>query len=71
MLLQYVGEGTYGEVHEAFDTVANRKVAIKIIDHIEDNIEEIEEEYLVLSTHWIHPNIPHFHGLFMRHGSER
>ena len=45
-------------------------MAVKILDNIPDNIEEIEEEFSVLSTHWIHPNIPHFHGLFLKKGLE-
>ena len=46
-------------------------VAIKIVDKVADNIEEIEEEYLALSTHWIHPNIPHIQGTFLKKGLSR
>ena len=42
-----------------------------MLDNIPDNIEEIEEEYVVLSTHWLHPNIPHFNGLYLKKGVTR
>jgi serine/threonine protein kinase len=61
-----IGEGTFGEVHKALDTKTNRHVAIKIFDNLDENVEEIQEEFAVLSTHWIHPNIPHFVGIFLR-----
>jgi myosin-3 len=43
---------------------AGRRVAIKILENVADNIEEIEEEYLVLRDLSRHPNIPAFHGLY-------
>ena len=43
-------------------------VAVKILENVADNIEEIEEEYLVLRDLSMHPNIPAFHGLFLRPG---
>ena len=54
---------------QALDTSSGKEVAVKILDNIPDNIEEIEEEFSVLSTHWIHPNIPHFEGLFLKSGA--
>ena len=59
------------KVHRAFDTQTNKKVAIKIFDNLDDTLEEIEEDYAVISTHWIHPNIPHFSGLFLKKGLTR
>lgn len=42
------------------------------MEQIVDNIEEIEEEFLILRDLCIHPNIPSFHGLyFKRHPSKR
>ena len=61
-----IGEGTFGEVHKAFDNKSGKHVAIKIFDCIEENVDEIQEEFAVLSTHWIHPNIPNFIGIFLR-----
>ena len=61
-----LGEGTFGEVHKALDSQTNKKVAIKIFDNLDETLPEIEEDYAVISTHWIHPNIPHFIGLFLQ-----
>jgi len=66
-LEELIGEGTYGEVYAAHDKQSGNKVAIKILENVADNIEEIEEEYLVLRDLCLHPNIPLFHGLFLRH----
>lgn len=43
-------------------------MAIKIMENIPENIEEIEEEYLVLKDLSVHPNIPSFYGLYLRRG---
>ena len=66
-----LGEGTYGEVHRALDTKTQKLVAIKIFDHLDETIEELEQDFYVISTHWIHPNIPHFSGLFLHKGVSR
>ncbi|XP_067212786.1 myosin-IIIb-like isoform X3 [Linepithema humile] len=65
-LEELIGEGTYGEVYAAYDKETGNKVAIKILENVADNIEEIEEEYLVLRDLSLHPNIPLFHGLFLK-----
>ncbi|XP_032682960.1 myosin-IIIb-like isoform X2 [Odontomachus brunneus] len=65
-LEELIGEGTYGEVYAAYDKETNTKVAIKILENVADNIEEIEEEYLVLRDLSMHPNIPLFYGLFLK-----
>lgn len=41
-------------------------MAVKILENVADNIEEIEEEFLVLRDLSRHPNIPAFHGLYFR-----
>ena len=41
---------------------------LQILENIADNIEEIEEEFLVLRDLSEHPNIPEFVGLFLRKG---
>lgn len=61
-----VGEGTYGEVYSAHDHTNDSQVAIKIMENVADNIEEIEEEFLILRDLSAHPNIPKFHGLFFK-----
>ena len=63
--------GDFFQVHRALDTQTNKKVAIKIFDNLDETLEEIEEDYAVISTHWIHPNIPHFSGLFLKKGLTR
>lgn len=60
--------GTYGEVYSAIDKTTNKHVAIKILETITDNLEEIEEEYLVLRDLSQHPNLPSFDGIFLRRG---
>lgn len=67
-LLELIGEGTYGEVYSAKDKKLGQKVAVKILDNIPENIEEIEEEYLVLRD-LSHPNIPKFFGIFLKRGA--
>ncbi|XP_037084972.1 myosin-IIIb-like [Pollicipes pollicipes] len=67
-----IGEGTYGEVHAARDHQQNGDyVAVKILEDITDNIEEIEEEFLVLRDLCLHPNIPQFYGMFFKPGRKR
>lgn len=49
-----------------------QQVAVKIMESIADNIEEIEEEFLILRDLCLHPNIPSFHGLFLKkHATKR
>lgn len=61
--------GTYGEVYSAVDRSTGKNVAIKILESITDNLEEIEEEYLVLRDLSQHPNLPTFVGIFLRKGA--
>lgn len=68
-LLDLIGEGTYGEVFSARDRNTGRSVAIKILETIADNLEEIEEEYLVLRDLSQHPNLPEFVGIFLKRGA--
>lgn len=67
-LQDLIGEGTYGEVYSARDKNTGKKVAIKILETIADNLEEIEEEYLVLRDLSQHPNLPSFVGIFLMRG---
>lgn len=67
-LQDLIGEGTYGEVYSAKDKTTGKKVAIKILETIADNLEEIEEEYLVLRDLSHHPNLPTFVGIFLQKG---
>lgn len=67
-LLRECFTGTYGEVYSAIDKTTGKQVAIKILETITDNLEEIEEEYLVLRDLSHHPNLPSFIGMFLRKG---
>lgn len=67
-LQELIGEGTYGEVYCARDKKTGKRVAVKILENITENIEEIEEEFLVFRDLSSHPNIPEFHGLFLKRG---
>ncbi|KAL0851257.1 hypothetical protein ABMA28_007093 [Loxostege sticticalis] len=67
-LQDLIGEGTYGEVYCARDKKTGRRVAVKILENITENIEEIEEEFLVFRDLSTHPNIPEFFGLFLKRG---
>lgn len=68
-LQDLIGEGTYGEVYSAVDKNSSKRVAIKILETICDNLEEIEEEYLVLRDLSHHPNLPSFIGIFLMRGA--
>lgn len=48
-----------------------RSVAIKIMENIADNMEEIDEEFLVYRDLCLHPNIPSFYGLYFNAGKKR
>lgn len=68
-LNELIGEGTYGEVYSAIDKQYGEHVAVKILESISDNLEEIEEEYLVLRDLSHHANLPTFIGIFLRKGA--
>nr|XP_045621607.1 neither inactivation nor afterpotential protein C-like isoform X2 [Procambarus clarkii] len=62
-----IAAGTYAEVYQATDAENYEKsVAVKIIENIKENIEEIEEEYRVLSELSHHDNFPQFFGIFLK-----
>lgn len=42
--------------------------SFQILENITENIEEIEEEFLVFRDLSTHPNIPEFFGLFLKRG---
>lgn len=42
---------------------------LQILENIAENIEEIEEEFLVFRDLSSHPNIPEFFGLFLKRGA--
>ncbi|XP_069984382.1 myosin-IIIb isoform X7 [Penaeus vannamei] len=70
-LLEVIGEGTYGEVFAAKDHETGGMVGIKIMENIGENLEEIEEEFLILRDLSLHPNLPAFHGIFLKRGNKQ
>lgn len=44
--------------------------SLQILENIKDNLEEIEEEFLVLRDLSDHPNLPTFIGLFLKKGKQ-
>ncbi|XP_066969641.1 neither inactivation nor afterpotential protein C [Macrobrachium rosenbergii] len=65
-----IATGTYAEVRLALDTENdNRKVAIKMIENIKENMEEIEEECRIFQELSPHDNFPEFYGTFLKKSS--
>ena len=48
-----------------FCFLADKAVAVKVLESVHEIIEEIEEEYLILHDHGHHPNLPSFFGIFI------
>ncbi|KAL8623922.1 hypothetical protein ACOMHN_054263 [Nucella lapillus] len=61
-----IGEGTYGAVYRGAHRKTGEEVAIKVLESIHEMMEEIEEEYQVLRDLSEHPNMPRFHGIFLK-----
>lgn len=49
----------------------DNRVAIKVLEHVADSMEEIEEEYRVFRDLSKHPNLPAFHGMYLKRGPSR
>lgn len=69
-LLESIGEGTYGEVFKAKNLKSGDYAAVKIMESINEVIEEIEEEYMILRDLSNHPNLPKFFGIFLKRYNE-
>jgi myosin-3 len=65
-LLESIGEGTYGEVFKVRHKKSGELAAAKVMESINEVIEEIEEEYRILKELSSHPNLPKFHGIFSK-----
>ena len=70
LLLESIGEGTYGEVFKARNLQTKQFAAVKVMESINEVIEEIEEEYKILNELSNHPNLPKFYGIFMKKSTE-
>jgi len=62
---QVVGTGTYGEVFKGTNKKTGQQAAIKIMDLILDEEEEIKVEINVLRRFSEHPNLTKFFGVFL------
>lgn len=63
-LIEVVGTGTYGEVYKARHKRTGELTAVKVLELIEDEEEEIKVEIDVLRLHTNHPNITTFFGVY-------
>ena len=45
---------------------AGEVVAVKIMESIHEVVEEIEEEFQILRDLSSHPNLPKFHGIYLK-----
>ena len=62
-LLESIGEGTYGEVFKARNLKTGQYAAVKVMESINEVIEEIEEEYMILKDLSNQDNLPNFYGI--------
>jgi len=46
--------------------VAGQEVAIKVLDSVDEILDEVEQEFVILRDLSNHDNIPRFYGLFLR-----
>ena len=65
-LLESIGEGTYGEVFKAKNVKTGQLAAVKLMNTLNEVIEEIEEEYFILKNFSDHVNLPDFYGIFLK-----
>ena len=63
-LIEICGSGTYGEVYKGRHKKTGQLAAIKILDLIEDEEEEIKVEVDVLKQFQTHENITSFYGIY-------
>ncbi|KAJ8686537.1 hypothetical protein QAD02_022331 [Eretmocerus hayati] len=66
-----IGSGVCGDVYEAVDEEAGRKVAIKIQKLTPESQPLIVEEYRVLRDYTNHPNLPEFYGVYRRRSGKK
>ena len=65
-LLESIGEGTYGEVFKARNLKTGHDAAVKVMESINEVIEEIEEEYMILKDLSNQDNLPNFYGIYLK-----
>lgn len=67
-LIEVVGNGTYGQVFKGRHTKTGQLAAIKVMDVLADEEEEIKLEVEMLRKFSHHPNIATYYGVFIRKG---
>ncbi|CAF1105745.1 unnamed protein product, partial [Didymodactylos carnosus] len=65
-LLEYISDGTYGEVFRAKNIRTGQYAAVKIMNPTNEVMEEIEQEYRVLLELSTHSNICRFYGAYYK-----
>ncbi|CAF0769334.1 unnamed protein product [Didymodactylos carnosus] len=65
-LLEYISDGTYGEVFRARNIRTGEYAAVKIMNPTNEVMEEIEQEYRVLLELSTHSNICRFYGAYYK-----
>ncbi|XP_023317073.1 neither inactivation nor afterpotential protein C isoform X2 [Trichogramma pretiosum] len=70
-LKECIGQGVCGDVWEAYDEEASRKVAVKIQKLTPETQPLIVEEYRVLRDFSNHPNLPDFYGVYRRRSGKK
>ncbi|XP_058802662.1 neither inactivation nor afterpotential protein C [Phymastichus coffea] len=71
VLRDRIGSGVCGDVYEAVDEEASRKVAIKIQKLTPETQPLIVEEYRVLRDFSEHPNLPSFYGVYRKRSGRK
>ncbi|EGD81055.1 STE/STE20/MSN protein kinase [Salpingoeca rosetta] len=64
-LMDIVGTGNYGQVFRAMHTKTKELVAVKIMDLIEEEEEDIKVEIDILKKFGTHKNLTTFYGVFL------
>ena len=67
-LIEVVGNGTYGQVFKGRHTKTGQLAAIKVMDVLADEEEEIKQEVEMLRKFSYHSNIATYYGVFIRKG---
>ena len=67
-LLERIGEGTYGKVFKAKNVQTGQLAAVKLMNTLN---EVIEEEYFILKNLSDHANLPDFYGIFLKKNTDK
>jgi len=68
-IIEKIGSGSFGEVYLAIENISGRKVAIKSLKNIKDNILEESIQEIKIISQFYHPNIVTYHTAFQDRGA--